>query len=89
MQDYASSRNPYGSGFGQRVEEAVDDVAYELRSAVAYVDRVVVPQVRRESSGALRLLAGHLEKLANTLHPYTPKSDAPSSSTSTSEGSAR
>jgi len=39
------------------------------RRAVAYVDRVMVPEVRREAGGAARLLAVHLERLADRLHP--------------------
>jgi hypothetical protein len=47
----------------------MDVVEAELRHAVAYIDAEVVPKVRRESAGALRLLAGHLERLADKLDP--------------------
>lgn len=65
MNAYASS----GSDFSRRVEELIEDVTDELRGAVTYVDRVMVPEVRREASSAARLLAAHLDKLAERLHP--------------------
>ena len=55
--------------FSHRLEDLMDTLSAEMRHAVAYVDAVVVPEVRRESSGALRLLASHLERLADKLHP--------------------
>lgn len=65
MNAYAS----YGGGFGRSVEEAMESVETEIRHAVAYVDRVVVPEVRRETAGAARMLARHLERLADRLDP--------------------
>ena len=64
--------NAYDSpqdGFSQRMYEWMSAVEHEVRHAVDYVDRAVVPQVRQESGSALRLLAGHLEHLADMLHP--------------------
>jgi predicted GNAT superfamily acetyltransferase len=40
-----------------------------LGEAVGYVDRVVVPEVRREAGSAARLMAAHLERLADRLNP--------------------
>jgi hypothetical protein len=65
MNAYSSS----GDEFRSRLEQWMESVETEIGHAVAYVDAVVVPEVRRESSGALRLIAGHLERLANKLHP--------------------
>ncbi len=55
--------------FSREFEDAMDTLGEELRQAVAYVEAVIVPQVRRESAGALRVLAGHLERLADKLDP--------------------
>jgi hypothetical protein len=66
MNAYASSS---ADGFSRRVEELIDTVDYELRGTVAYIDRVIVPEVRREAGGAARVLAGHLDRLAEKLHP--------------------
>ena len=67
--------NAYASpveNFARCIEDVIENVEVEVRHGVAYVDNFVVPQVRKESSAALRLLAGHLERLANTLHPAGP-----------------
>ena len=65
MNTYAWSND----GFGRRVEYLMESVEAEIRQAAAYVDRVVVPEVRREAGGAARILAGHLERLADRLDP--------------------
>jgi hypothetical protein len=65
MNAYASSNE----GFGRRLEDLMECVEAEIRQAVSYMDRVVVPQVRREAGGAARVLAGHLERLADRLDP--------------------
>lgn len=65
MNAYASSQ----SGFGRRLEDWMENAEVEFRQAVSYVDRVIVPEVRREAGGAARILAGHLERLADKLHP--------------------
>ncbi len=64
MNAYSSSE----SNFARSIENAIDQAHAEIRHAVAYADRVIVPQVRRESSAALRSLASHLERLADSLH---------------------
>ena len=51
MNAYATSADV----FTRRLEEILSDADGELRQAVAYVDRVIIPEVRRESAGALRL----------------------------------
>jgi hypothetical protein len=57
--------------FSRRLEEILAEADVELRQAVAYVDRVVIPEVRRESAGALRTLAVHLNRLADKIDPAT------------------
>jgi len=65
MNAYATSADV----FSRRLEEILADADGELRQAVAYVDRVIIPEVRRESAGALRLLAVHLDRLADKIDP--------------------
>jgi hypothetical protein len=69
MTTYSYSEGSFGSRFAESVEAVVDVVEAEVRHAVAYLDAEVVPQVRRESAGAMRHLAGHLERLAKVLDP--------------------
>jgi hypothetical protein len=64
MNAYASP----GEGFARCIEDVVERVEGEVRHAVAYVDAVIVPEFRKESSAAMRLLAGHLERWADSLH---------------------
>ncbi len=63
-----SSQNSSGwgsSSVGQRIEEAVERIEMELRSAIAYVNDAVIPQVRRESIGTMRSAADALRNLAD------------------------
>ncbi|MGD0157496.1 MAG: hypothetical protein ABSB50_15470 [Terracidiphilus sp.] len=50
---------------GQRLDEALELIQMELRHAVAYVNDAVVPQVRKESIGAMRAAADTLRNLAD------------------------
>jgi hypothetical protein len=52
---------------GRRIEEAVELIEMELRHAVAYVNEAVVPQVRRESITAMRMLSDTLRNLADRM----------------------
>jgi hypothetical protein len=63
MQGYATSQDD----FRRRAEQWVDRAEAEFQDVVTYLDRVVVPEVRREAGSAARLLAGHLERLADRL----------------------
>jgi len=54
-----------GPGVGQRIEEAVELIEMELRHAIAYVNDAVIPQVRKESIGAMRMAADTLHNLAD------------------------
>jgi hypothetical protein len=56
-------------GFGRQFEDVMDTLEDELRRASHYVDTVIVPQVRRESGSALRVLAVHMERWADRLDP--------------------
>jgi hypothetical protein len=68
MNAYASST----SNFGRQMEDWMDHLGEEIRHAAAYVETTVVPEVRREASGALSLLAGHLQRLAEAINPDAP-----------------
>lgn len=50
---------------GQRIDEALELIQMELRHAIAYVNDAVVPQVRKESIGAMRAAADTLRNLAD------------------------
>ena len=57
--------SPGARGVGQRIEEAIELIEMELRHAIAYVNDAVIPQVRRESIGAMRMAADTLHNLAD------------------------
>jgi len=75
MNAYASP-NDQSDRFGRRLEALLDSVEVEVRQAVEYIDRVIVPEVRREAGGASRVLARHLERLADRLHPLNDLDDS-------------
>jgi hypothetical protein len=53
------------SSVGQRIDEAVELIEMELRHAIAYLNDAVIPQVRKESIGAMRTAADTLRNLAD------------------------
>jgi hypothetical protein len=53
------------SSVGQRIDEAVELIEMELRHAIAYLNDAVIPQVRKESIGAMRTAADTLKNLAD------------------------
>jgi len=63
MQAYAAQQDD----FRRKAEQLIDRVEAELKDVVGYVDRVVVPEVRREAGSAARLVAGHLDRFADRL----------------------
>jgi hypothetical protein len=75
MNAYASPNNQ-SDRFGPRLQALFDSIEVETREAVAYIDRVIVPEVRREAAGASRVLAGHLVRLADRLHPLDSMHDS-------------
>jgi hypothetical protein len=60
----------------QRVSEAGarlrDEIVDELQRFVRTIDTEVVPEVRRNSSSALKAAATHLQKLAERMDDRTP-----------------
>ena len=64
MQGYATPQDD----FRRRAEQWVDRAEAEFHEVVGYVDRVIVPEVRRETGNAARALAGHLDRLADRLN---------------------
>jgi hypothetical protein len=70
-----ASYPPPGRGFGQRLEELLQQVEAELRDAVNHVNDTVVPQVRRESISAMRTVSEKLRNLADRLDRQTPPQD--------------
>jgi hypothetical protein len=61
--------------FSRRLEEMMDFVHDEIQGAVAYADAVIVPKIRRESSEALRTIARHMERFADSLDPDLQRPD--------------
>ena len=56
-----------GKPWEDRIHEAGERIEEELRRAVRYIDDEVVPEVRRNSSVALRTAAERLKKLAERM----------------------
>jgi hypothetical protein len=82
MNAYASSNDRY-TPFQRHMEDLLNSVEAELHQAAAYVDRVIVPEVRREAGTAARTLARHLDRLADRLYPLNGP-DRPNNPTGTS-----
>ncbi len=65
--------------FSRRLEAAFSslerEISHEIRRGVDYVDRIIVPEVRHETSAAARTLAGHLERLATRLERQPLRAD--------------
>jgi hypothetical protein len=59
-------------GFGRKIDERVGDaiprIEEEVRKVITYLNDEVVPQVRQNSSQALRIASEHLARLAEQLH---------------------
>jgi hypothetical protein len=60
---------PYADNFSRQFEEFMNGVSAEMHHAAAYVDAVVIPEVRRETGSALRTAAIHLDRWADKLDP--------------------
>ena len=58
----------------QRLQEAAATVEEELRRVVTYLNDEVVPEVRANSSVALRAAAAELERLARRMDDRTVRS---------------
>jgi hypothetical protein len=70
VQDSASAKTRFEE-FGRKIDErfAKDGprVEEEIKKVIAYLNDEVVPQVRQNSSQALRVAAEHLTRLAEHL----------------------
>jgi hypothetical protein len=60
------NRQP-SQGFEQRLREAAANVEVEVRRLITYVNDEVVPDVRKNSSQALRAAAAELDRLAKRM----------------------
>jgi hypothetical protein len=70
MNAYSSQHNPEDT-FSRRLEDLMIDFEVEVRHAVAYIDAEIVPPLRREAGVLARVLSGHLDRIADRLHPQT------------------
>lgn len=77
--------------FEQRLRDAGARAEEELRRVVRYLDDEVVPEVRRNSSTALRSAATRLQKLADSMDETrrSASSGGASTGTGTSEPGKR
>ncbi|AXC11569.1 hypothetical protein ACPOL_2245 [Acidisarcina polymorpha] len=74
-QDSESAKTRFEE-FGRKIDERVGDalprVEEEVKKVIAYLNDEVVPQVRQNSSQALRVAAEHLQRLAEHLDKRRP-----------------
>jgi hypothetical protein len=57
----------FGRKIDERFTDGVSRVEEEVKKVIAYLNDEVVPQVRQNSSQALRVAAEHLSRLAEHL----------------------
>jgi predicted transcriptional regulator len=62
----------FGRRIDERVGEALPRVEEEVKKVIAYLNDEVVPQVRQNSSQALRIAAEQLQRLAERLDRRQP-----------------
>ena len=55
------------TGWEVKIEDAAAQVEAEARRVIAYLNDDIVPEIRRDSSRALRVMAGGLTTLAERL----------------------
>jgi hypothetical protein len=67
MSPAPNEKPPNQKPFDQRLHEAARRAEEELRRFTRYIDEEVVPEVRRNSSTALRAAAVRLQKLAESM----------------------
>ena len=67
-----SSRRESSARWEEKLSEAEQRVQKELAEIVDYLDREVVPNVRRHSSRALRKVADKLHNLATYMDEHPP-----------------
>ena len=66
----ADTRSASGSAWNERMSETSSRVEQEVRRVVRYLDEEVVPEVRRNSSSALRTAAAELQRMARALDEH-------------------
>ena len=70
MQEPASAKSrfeEFGRKIDERFAEGAPRVEEEVKKVIAYLNDEVVPQVRQNSSQALRIAADQLKRLAERL----------------------
>ena len=67
MSSASNQKPPNQRPLDQRLQEAAKRAEDELRRFARYLDEEVVPEVRRNSSTALRAAAVRLQKLAESM----------------------
>ena len=67
MTSSSNQKPPHQKPFDQRLHDAAKRAEEELRRFVTYLDDEVVPEVRRNSSTALRAAAVRLQKMADSM----------------------
>ena len=67
MSSAPNQKPPHQKPFDQKLHEAARRAEEELRRFTRYLDEEVVPEVRRNSSTALRAAAARLQKLAESM----------------------
>jgi len=67
MTSSLNQKPPHQKPFDQRLHDAAKRAEEELRRFVTYLDDEVVPEVRRNSSTALRAAAVRLQKMADSM----------------------
>jgi hypothetical protein len=64
----------------QRLHEAAATVEDELRRVITYINDEVVPEVRQNSSAALRAAAAEMERLAQRMDDRAKRTPPPPAS---------
>lgn len=72
MSSYPPPPPPHEPGLGTSFDEAIERIEMELRHAIGYVNDAVIPQVRRESISAMRIVADTLRSLADRMDARRP-----------------
>ncbi|WP_213807563.1 hypothetical protein [Granulicella sp. dw_53] len=76
--DPKSGEPKNSAGWEERLHEAGQKIEEDLRRVIVYINDEVVPEVRRNSSAALRAAAEQMEKLAQRMEERTRGSGGPS-----------
>jgi hypothetical protein len=88
MSSAGNQNAPHQKPLEQRLQEAARRAEEELHRLVNYLDTEVVPEVRRNSSTALRAAAVRLQKLAENLD-NARSTDTPGKSAASAEGAGK